>query len=197
VARLKPHKRIDLAIAAANRLGVPLDVVGEGPDLGRLRRLAGPTVRFLGRRPDAEVAAAMARCAGLIVPGVEDFGMTTAEVQAAGRPPIAYAAGGALEIVQDGETGFLFERQAADAIAEAMLRALREPLDAAALVASARRFDASVFDLAMRDLVQALVGARESDRTVPDTGRDPAPDPLRGTRPGTALPVRRAGGPPC
>ena len=94
VARLRPYKRIDVAIGAANRLGVGLDIIGSGPDLARLRRRAGPTVRFLGRLDDAAVSRAMASCAGLVVPGAEDFGLTLAEVQAAGRPPIASRPGG-------------------------------------------------------------------------------------------------------
>ncbi len=161
VARLRPHKRVDLAIGAANELGLPLDVIGDGSDLPRLEQLAGPTVRFLGRRDDAEVAAAMARCAGLIVAGVEDFGMTTAEVQAAGRPPIAFAAGGSAEIVRDGRTGFLFAEQTVASVGAAMLRALREPIDPQALVRSAGRFDARIFDAAIRELVaEALAEER-------------------------------------
>ena len=163
VARLRPHKRVDLAIGAANELRLPLDVIGDGSDLPRLRQLAGPTVRFLGRRDDAEVAAAMATCAGLIVPGVEDFGMTTAEVQAAGRPPIAFAGGGSPEIVRDGQTGFLFAEQTVAAVGAAMQRALREPIDPQALVRSAGRFDAKLFDAAIRSLVaEALVEGRRA-----------------------------------
>lgn len=159
VARLRPHKRIDLAIAAANALGLPLDVIGEGSDLDRLRGLAGAGVRFLGRRPDDEVAAAMARCAGLLVPGIEDFGMTTAEVQAAGRPPIAFAAGGSTEIVRDGRTGFLVEEQSMEAIGAGMLRALREPLAPDPLVDSALRFAARSFEAALHDLVAEALAA--------------------------------------
>ena len=137
VARLRPYKRLDLAIGAAARTGLPLDVIGSGPDLGRLRRQAGPTVRFLGRQSDTAVAAAMAACEALIVPGVEDFGLTMAEVQAAGRPPIAPAAGGALEIIEDGATGFLVPEPTVDAFAEAMLRARTTRLATAVLRASA------------------------------------------------------------
>ncbi|MEW5991369.1 MAG: glycosyltransferase [Chloroflexota bacterium] len=159
VARLRPYKRLDLAIAAAARIGAGLDIVGSGPDLGRLRRLAGPGVRFLGRLPDAEVARAMAACDGLVVPGAEDFGLTMAEVQAAGRPPIAYGAGGALEIVEDGRTGFLAPEQTVDALAEAMVRARETELDQAALVASARRFDVPVFAAAIRAVIAETVGS--------------------------------------
>lgn len=158
VARLRPYKRIDLAIAAAARVGAGLDVIGSGPDLGRLRRMGGPGVRFLGRLPDADVAAAMAACEGLLVPAGEDFGLTMAEVQAAGRPPVALGAGGALEIVEDGRTGFLAREPTVEAFAEAMLRARETALDSAALAASARRFDVPVFAAAMRAAVADAVG---------------------------------------
>ena len=159
VARLRPYKRLDLAIAAAARIGAGLDVIGNGPDLVRLRRIAGPDVRFLGHRPDADVARAMAACDGLLVPGAEDFGLSMAEVQAAGRPPIAFAAGGALEIVDDGRTGFLVPVQTTDAFAEAMLRARDVTLDPAALVASAYRFDVPVFAAAIRSVIADVVGS--------------------------------------
>jgi glycosyltransferase involved in cell wall biosynthesis len=139
-------------------------VIGEGPDRARLEGLAGPTVRFLGWLDDADVADAMARCVGLVVPGVEDFGLTLAEVQAAGRPPIAFAAGGALDIVRDGETGFLVAAPTAGAVADAMRRAQREELDGRALVASARRFDRSVYDAAIDGIVERACGGR---RAVP------------------------------
>ena len=160
VARLRQHKRIDVAIRAANALALPLDIIGEGSERAPLQALAGPTVRFLGRQSGSEVAAAMASCIGLLVPGIEDFGMTTAEVQAAGRPPIAYADGGATEIVHDGRTGFLFSEPTPAALGAAMERAIREPLGAGALVESARRFDVAVFDAAIRAIVSEALGGK-------------------------------------
>src|SRR5207245_11033991 len=71
--------------------------VGTGPEESRLRALAGPTVSFLGWRPDPEIARLYARCRALVFPAVEDFGITPLEVAAAGPPPIALARGGALE----------------------------------------------------------------------------------------------------
>jgi glycosyltransferase involved in cell wall biosynthesis len=191
VARLRPHKRVDLAIGAANALRVPLDIIGEGSDLPRLRALAGPSIRFLGRRSDAEVGRAMARCTALLTPGIEDFGMVTAEVQAAGRPPVAYAAGGSTEIVRDGATGFLFAEQSIEAVAEAMRRAMREALDPARLVASAARFDARRFDATILGLANAaaagapaVAGAVRLPATWPVIGhgetqtRPPLRDPV-------------------
>ena len=158
VARLRRHKRIDLAVEAATRHGWPLDVIGEGPDEAALRRAAGPSVRFLGRLPDEAVARAMARCIALIVPGTEDFGMTMAEVQAAGRPPVAFARGGALEIVRDGETGFTFDEPTAESLAAAMRRSMADELDPDALVASARRFDRARFDAGMLAVLASVLG---------------------------------------
>ena len=198
VARLRPHKRVDLAIRAANALGVALDVIGEGSDLPRLQTLAGPGVRFLGRRSDAEVAQAMARCTALVTPGTEDFGMVTAEVQAAGRPPIAFAAGGSTEIVRDGETGFLFTEPSVEALAEAMRRAVAEPLDPAGLAASAARFDARLFDASMLALAGVVAGdevaaavAENVPRGEDGSGR-PAPNwrVLRGGEAQTRPPLR-------
>lgn len=174
VARLRPHKALDLAVATATEYGFPLDVIGDGSDLARLQSLAGPSITFLGRRTDAEVAAAMARCEALLVPGTEDFGMTTAEVQAAGRPPVALATGGTTEIVEDGVSGYLFHEQTTHALAIAMERARREALDPQALVASARRFDAARFDRTIADLVAAATtGGGVGDIDLRDA--EPAP----------------------
>jgi glycosyltransferase involved in cell wall biosynthesis len=158
VSRLRRHKRLDLAIAAATRHDWPLDVIGEGPDEDVLRAAAGPTVRFHRHLSDDAVRDAMARCVALLVPGPEDFGMTMAEVQAAGRPPVAFARGGALEIVDDGATGFLFDEPTVDALAAAMARALETELDRDALVASARRFDRSVFDAGLQAVLAEARG---------------------------------------
>ncbi len=164
VARLRPYKRIDLAIAAAARLGAPLDIIGSGPDLARLRALAGPGVRFLGRLDDAAVADAMATCEALVVPAAEDFGLTMVEVQAAGRPPVALAAGGALEIVEDGRTGALAPEQTIEALAEAMDRARSLPGDPEPFRAAARRFDASVFAGEMGRIVHEMGPGRRIGR---------------------------------
>ena len=94
-----PYKRLDLAVAAFNRLGRRLVIVGDGQEGRRLRRMAGPTIEFLGRRPDDEVAALLARCRALVFPGEEDFGILPVEAMACGRPVIAYGKGGITETV--------------------------------------------------------------------------------------------------
>src|SRR3954454_23295783 len=108
LSELMPHKRIDIAIEAFNRLRLPLVVAGDGPDARRLRRLAGPTIDFAGRVDDEEAALLMQSCRALIVTAIEEFGIAGVEAQAAGRPVVAAANGGALETVQDGVTGCLW-----------------------------------------------------------------------------------------
>jgi len=164
VSRLRRHKRLELAIGAANALGVPLDVIGSGPDRPRLERLAGPSIRFHGRLPDAAVREAMSRCTAMIVPAAEDFGLTMVEVQASGRPPIAFARGGAVEIVRDGETGFLFAEPSVASVVGALERASRSGVEAEALVESARRFDVPVFEAAMTDAIAAARPLRSRGR---------------------------------
>jgi glycosyltransferase involved in cell wall biosynthesis len=117
VSRLQPYKRIDLAVEACNRLRLPLRVIGTGPDLERLRRLAGPTVEFLGYASDQTVRESLAACRALLFPGEEDFGLTPLEAQASGRPVIAFGRGGALETVIPGVTGEFFGEQTVDALA--------------------------------------------------------------------------------
>ena len=91
VSALVPYKRVDLAVAAAGRLGRRLLIVGSGPEEARLRAMAGPSVTFLGWRPDAEVAELYARCRAVLFPAVEDYGIVPLEAAAAGRPTLALA----------------------------------------------------------------------------------------------------------
>jgi glycosyltransferase involved in cell wall biosynthesis len=115
--------------------------------------MAGPSIEFLGWRSDAEVASLYARCRALLFPGVEDFGITPLEAMAAGRPVIAFGAGGALETVVPlgrGEatpTGMFFEQQSVDALAAALraFEAEADRFDGKALRVHAERFDRPIF----------------------------------------------------
>jgi glycosyltransferase involved in cell wall biosynthesis len=166
VSALVPYKRVDLAVAAANRLRRRLLVIGTGPEAARLRAMAGPTVEFLGWRPDAEVADFYARCRAVLFPGVEDYGIVPLEAAAAGRPTIAFAGGGALEtMIGLGRSGapptaVFFEAQTE----EGMAGAIREFDDAAdrfdpgALRARALEFDTAVFRRRIRDYLDGRWG---------------------------------------
>ena len=105
LSELMPHKRIDVAIHAFNKLGLPLVVCGDGPEARSLRRIAGPTIQFVGRVSDPEAARLLSSSRALVVAAVEEFGIAAVEAQAAGRPVIAVRGGGTLETVVDGETG--------------------------------------------------------------------------------------------
>jgi glycosyltransferase involved in cell wall biosynthesis len=159
VSRLHPYKRVDVAVTAASRSGIPLDVIGVGPEREHLESLAGPSVRFLGWQPDDVVREAMATCTALILPGAEDFGLTVVEAQASGRPPIAFASGGALETVHDGETGFIFSEQTPEALLHAMRRVMVEEIPVGSLRRSAERFSVAVFQEKMRTLINTRRGA--------------------------------------
>jgi glycosyltransferase involved in cell wall biosynthesis len=159
VSRLVGYKRVDLAVQAATRLGRSLVVVGDGPERRRLEAMAGPTVKFLGRLGDPEVAGLYSRCRALLFPGLEDFGITPVEAQASGRPVVAFAAGGATETVVDGVTGVLFEEQTVDSLAEAMLALERGHFSPATCRRNAERFDAREFRQRLRATVEREVQA--------------------------------------
>ncbi len=169
VSRLLAYKRIDLVVEAATRASLPLDVIGDGPVRRSLEHAAGPTVRFLGRQDDVVVRRAMARCAALVVPGSEDFGLTPVEAHASGRPVVAFASGGALETVEDGVTGILFHEQSCKAVVHAMLAASERRFETAPLLASARRFDTSQFEGALTDYLAECAErkAARSERRLP------------------------------
>ena len=150
MGRLIPYKRVDLAVRAFSQLGLPLVVIGDGRDRAALERLAGPNVRFLGRVSDEEKRRYLAGCRAFLFPGEEDFGITPLEAQAAGRPVIAYAAGGALDTIQEGVTGEYFRQPTVEALAEVVRGFDPSRYDPAACVANARRFDTANFQRGWR-----------------------------------------------
>ena len=167
LSELMSHKRIDTAVRAFNQLGLPLIVIGGGPELRSLRRLAGPTVRFTGRIGDEEAARLLATCRALVVTAVEEFGIAAVEAQAAGRPVLARRGGGALETVVEGVTGALWEG-GADELAGAVRAFDTNAIDPAACVSNAARFDSEAF---RRGLPAAVAAARLE--ASPDAGADP------------------------
>ncbi|NEQ54243.1 MAG: glycosyltransferase family 4 protein, partial [Leptolyngbya sp. SIO3F4] len=120
VSRFVPYKRVDLTVKAFNQLGLPLVVIGDGSDWQRIKDIAGPNIRLLGKQTDAVVSDYMQRCKGFIFPAEEDFGITPVEAQAAGAPVIAFDRGGVTETVIHGKTGILFPEQTVDSLVQAI-----------------------------------------------------------------------------
>ncbi|NWF79778.1 MAG: glycosyltransferase [Chloroflexi bacterium] len=160
--RLIPYKRIELVVEAFTRLRLPLKIFGDGRDRRRLEQLAGPTIEFLGWVDEQTRIDLFARCRGFIFPGEEDFGITPVEAMAAGRPVIAYAAGGALETVIDGVTGRFFHTPTAAALAAAVAVAHGDRYDPLRIRRHAENFGRAVFLERMRAVIdETLAAARE------------------------------------
>jgi glycosyltransferase involved in cell wall biosynthesis len=161
VSRLLPYKRIDVIVDAATRAGIGLDVVGTGPSLPELHRHAGSTVSFHGAVSDAELSGLMESCRALCVPGKEDFGITSVEANAAGKPVIALRAGGVLETVEEGVTGCFFARHDPVEILAAIERCDRIQTPPEVLAGRARRFSRRFFEA---NLLTVLGPAARSHR---------------------------------
>ena len=167
-SRLIPYKRIDLAIEACNQLQLPLVVSGSGRDLERLQRLAGPTIRFLGHLSDEEVIHYFTHCRAFLFPGEEDFGITPLEAQAAGRPVIAYGAGGALASVVDGVTGTFFHEQTVESLASVLASFDERVYNPLTIHNHALEFDTPRFQRRILQFVEAKLSEskREEHRTA-------------------------------
>ena len=153
VSALVPYKRIDLAMAACERVGARLRVVGDGPERARLEAAAGPDVEFLGRLTDEQIRDEYRRAAAVLLPGEEDFGIVPVEAQACGTPVVALARGGVLETVRNDDTGVLFSEPDVDAMAAALDRVASLTFDRARIRAHAERFSRERHMDAMRHVI--------------------------------------------
>jgi glycosyltransferase involved in cell wall biosynthesis len=189
LSELMSHKRIDVAVRAFTRLGLPLVVAGDGPDARRLKSLAGPTVRFVGRVPDPEAARLLQSCRALVVTAVEEFGIAAVEAQAAGRPVIATDAGGVRESVIEGQTGSFFDGDVDDLV-QAVRNFDPASFDSQACVENAARFSSEAFRRALpRHVDEAVAAARAGGAS--HERREPVRRPL--TQPRRSGLVRRRG----
>src|SRR3989344_4540961 len=151
--RLVSYKKFDLTIKAFNRLGIPLKIFGEGPEEKKLRSLAKPNVEFLGKLSQAELTKFYSQAIAFIHPQIEDFGITAVESMAAGRPVIAYAAGGAQETVIENKTGKFFEEQTWEALADTVVRFKSEIYRPAEIKAYAEKFSIERFKKEINNLI--------------------------------------------
>lgn len=153
VGRLVPYKRFDLLIEAANDLRFPLVIAGQGQEETRLRKMAGPTVRFLGFVADEDLPSLYASASALLFPQYEDAGIVPLEAQACGTPVIAYGAGGALDSVADGKTGVFFGEQSVASIGDALKRFSSITFDPSSIREHARQFSAGRFREKIKEAV--------------------------------------------
>ncbi len=160
ISRLLPYKRLDLLIAAATRLGLGLDVVGDGPLRADLRNLAGPSVTFHGTVPDATLIELLAGCSAVCMPGLEDFGLVAVEGNAAGKPALVFAGGGALETIEDGVNGVLFDEPTVDSVIAGIRRLDQLSASPEEIAATAERFSVARFRAAFLAALGRAVDAK-------------------------------------
>lgn len=163
VSEIVRHKRLQVALEAARLAGVPIQVVGSGPDHASLSA-AYPDAQFLGRADDARLAELYAGALAVIVPSTEEFGIVAVEAQAAGRPVIAAAAGGALETVIEGRTGRLVAPDDVEAFARAIGELASMDFDPAEAVRNSERFSVAVFQARLAEHVASLPRPRAAAR---------------------------------
>jgi glycosyltransferase involved in cell wall biosynthesis len=154
VSRLVDYKRPDLIIKAFNQLGLPLKIVGQGPEFTKLKSLAKPNIEFLGRVDDKTLQEVYSHCLAFIYPSIEDFGMVPVEVMASGRPVISINQGGAAETVIEGKTGLHFNEQTADSIIEAIKKFQPENFNPKEIRAWAESFDTQFFKTKFQQFIK-------------------------------------------
>jgi glycosyltransferase involved in cell wall biosynthesis len=156
VTRLVAHKRLDIIVEAFSKLKRPLLIIGDGPELPRLKNMAAPNIHFPGHLPDEKVVELLGKARGFVCATEEDFGIAIVEAQAAGCPVIAYARGGALETIVDGITGLHVPEQSPECFVEAIRRfeCVHLNFHAPNLVQNAQRFDKEIFIQKFREFVE-------------------------------------------
>jgi glycosyltransferase involved in cell wall biosynthesis len=152
-ARLLAYRRIDLAVRACTRLGLPLVVVGDGPELRRLKEISGQSVTFLGHVERPVLLDLFGRCHAYLLPGAEDFGIAPVEAMAAGKPVVAFGQAGALETVKPGVTGVHFPRPTVEHLVDAIRELDTISFDRAAIRSHAESFDVRLFRARWRELL--------------------------------------------
>lgn len=157
VTRLASWKKVEIAIKACNKLGLPLKIAGSGPDEDRLKEMAGSTVEFLGYVQDDEKVKLYAKSKALILTQKEDFGITPLEAMAAGKPIIAYGKGGALETVIEGKTGEFFDEQNPESLMEVLQNFNESNYGPYHCKAQAREFTKTKFQRKIKTFVQKVL----------------------------------------
>jgi len=158
ISRLVPYKRVDIIIEAFNHLKLPLVIVGDGPGMKQLKRIAGPTIELIGHQSATEVESLLSTARAFIFSAEEDFGIVNVEAQAAGLPVIAFGRGGALETVIENKTGIFFKHQTTLCLIEAIQEFLEkeEKFDPQEIRKNAERFPRSRFEREFKAFVDEV-----------------------------------------
>jgi len=154
VGRLVSYKKFDVAIRAFNELKLPLKIIGTGPEMKRLKKMAHPNIEFLGQVSDDELGRYYREARALIFPQEEDFGIVPLESMASGRPVIAYRAGGAMETVVEGKTGTFFPDQSWESLAHKIIRFNPEEYRPEEIRAHAVQFDTAAFKEKIKSYIE-------------------------------------------
>jgi glycosyltransferase involved in cell wall biosynthesis len=154
VGRLIAYKRFDIAIEAFNELGIKLKIIGRGPELKRLKKMAKPNVEFLERVKDKELADYYAGCEAFVFPQEEDFGIVAIEAMASGKPVIAYRGGDIPEHLEEGKNGLFFEKQCAADIVAVVKKFEGMRFDPQLIRESVQKFDKSIFKAKIKEYIE-------------------------------------------
>ncbi|MBU1018587.1 MAG: glycosyltransferase [Patescibacteria group bacterium] len=154
VGRLIPYKKFDLIVDAFNHLGKPLKIVGRGPEMKRLKRMAGKNIEFLDYVSDEDLRMLYSTCKAFVFPQIEDFGIAPVEAMASGRPVIAYAEGGALETVKDGVSGVFFKTQSTEALIRAVQKFEGKDFDPKKVASSVADFGRERFEKELMEFLK-------------------------------------------
>jgi len=154
VGRLLTYKRFDVAIEAFNKLGLTLKIVGNGPERKRLKKVAKNNIQFLGELQNDKLNYYYQNCRALIFPQEEDFGIVALEAMACGKPVIAYQGGGALESVEEGETGVFFDEQTSNSLIKAVKNFELEKFNSKKIRKHALKFSEKRFKKKIKDFVE-------------------------------------------
>ncbi len=145
VGRLITYKRHDIVIEAFNELGLPLKIIGRGPELKKMKKIAKDNIEFLGRVDDVHLPKYYANCRAFVFPQEEDFGIVAIEAMAAGRPLIAYRGGDIVENLEEGKTGIFIEKQTATSVIKAVNEFLKLEFDGDYIRSKALKFNKNIF----------------------------------------------------
>lgn len=154
VGRFMAYKRFDIVIKAFNKLGLPLKIIGRGPELKRLKKIAGSNIEFLGRVSDEELKKHFSRCQAFIFPQEEDFGLTAIEAMASGTPLIAYRGGDIPEHMEEGKTGLFFEKQTPEDIISAVKKFKSSDYDPEYIRSRTLKFDKELFKAKIKEYIE-------------------------------------------